>query len=255
LLDVVDEEGGVDSAGRLKLSLPDNAAVCREGVPSLSTEQLREGCELMKGWFGPACEEGKRRIRISAPRWRAQDAFGLAVSFLAWVEGQWDREQDQEPHKSIVPLNVNDLGCADVYTPVHLLYMRLLDDEDGCARDSDVRGKGIGLGIVGVGLDPEEGEQADGEDGRSAHSDSTTLSSRSTLLRFQTQSHFKARKRGHHVREAALGGLSSSSSSSLSSPSQKSYRVEEKSEWTGLRDEWRGVLSYEGLNSLVGVWP
>jgi hypothetical protein len=147
---------------------------------------------------------------------------------------------------------VNDLGCADLHTLIHLLYMRLLD---GCTGDLGSRDKGIGLGIVGVGLGPEDEEKAEREDGRSAHSDSTTMSSRSTLLRLQTQSHFKARKRGYRVRKAVLGGLGvSSSSSSLSSPSQKSYRVEEKSEWTGLRDEWRGVLSYEGLNSLVGVW-
>jgi hypothetical protein len=79
LLDVFEGDGdqeGVDRPGRLKLHLPDNAAVYREGVPSLSPEQVTAGCELMKGWFGPACEEGKRRIRISAPRWRAQDALG-----------------------------------------------------------------------------------------------------------------------------------------------------------------------------------
>jgi hypothetical protein len=87
-------------------------------------------------------------------------------------------------------LNVNDLGCADLHTLIHLLYMRLLD---GCTGDLGSRDKGIGLGIVGVGLGPEDEEQVEGEDGRSAHSDSTTMSSRSTPLDSVT---FQSKKEG-----------------------------------------------------------
>ena len=29
----------------------------------------------------------------------------------------------------------------------------------------------------------------------------------------------------------------------------------DKPVWKGLRDEWRGVLSFEGVQGLVGVWP
>jgi hypothetical protein len=223
----------------------------------------------MKGWMRHG------RIRISVPRWRAQDAFGLAVCFLAWADAEWIGCSSRE-HECIVPLDVNDLTCLEseapqerLFSPLHLLYMRLLDDgDDGGGEEerdrdcSNARGnrKGVsgkvGLGIVGVGLDPpEEGEEEadEREDDRSVHSDSTTGSSRPTLMRTRRGG------LGFHVREAALGGIgletssypSSSSSSSLSSSSSS----EEITEWTGLRDEWRGVLSYEGLNTLVGVWP
>ena len=205
---------------RLELCLPDNAAVCTEGVPSLLPEQVKAGCEFMKGL-------GRTRIRILVPRWRAQDAFGLAVCFLAWAE--------PEEH---VPPKVNDVVGLDSYTSIHQLYMRLLDDGDGGREEDsewDVIGKGkgvvvsekVGLGLIGVDLGPraEEGEE------QSAHSTSTTGSSRPTLVR---------RDSGCH------GGLGVESGKSSSSSSE---------EWTGLRDEWRGVLSYEGLNTLVGVWP
>lgn len=230
---VLVEATGQDEGGeqrRLELCLHDDAAVCREGVPSLLPEQVRAGCEFMKEWIG--CGEGTRRIRISVPRRRAPDAFGLAVCFLVWAE-------DQRGEK-YVPLKVSDVasepGSGEVYTPIHLLYMSLLDDGEGRGeeeREWDLRGKG--KGVSGLGIE----EEAEG--GRSAHSDSTNGSSRPTLVR---------RGRGYHVREPALGRPSDTSSSSSSpSPSIPS------GVWTGLRDEWRGVLSYEGLNTLAGVWP
>ena len=49
----------------------------------------------------------------------------------------------------------------------------------------------------------------------------------------------KGKGRGLHVREAAFGHSLSQS----------------PSPWKGLEDEWRGVLSFEGLNELVGLWP
>ena len=252
LVEAVDFGVDCDSANKVgqqsrRLELKLRANVCREGMPSLLNEQIREGCEFMKGWIGRGFDEGKGKIRISVPRWRAQDAFGLAMCFLAWVE--------EQEHKWIVPLKVNDVVCREsesqsvaqaadmgVYTPIHVLYMRLLDDGsdvDGGAGEQNGKGKGesserVGLGMVGVGLEEECGQ--------SAHSDSTTGSSRPTVVR---------KSGGYHTREAALGGFGSSSSSS-SSWSTSRDRYEQR---RGLRNEWRGVLSYEGLNALVGVWP
>ena len=88
----------------------------------------------------------------------------------------------------------------------------------------------LGLSVLGL-VQTNEGEE------RSAHSDSIVGSS---LVW------------GYHVRESALGGRSSLSSSSSLSPFRDKHDSEE---WTGLRDEWpRDVLFYEGLNT-PGVWP
>lgn len=297
VVEVVDGEGAggerwleeARSRQRLEICLQDNAAVCTEGVPTLSSEQVREGCEFMKRLIEHV--DGKRRIRILVPRWRAPDAFGLALCFLVWFE-ETQRGRGKE---GIVKPKVNDMeietglqsekkGVGSSYDSVHRLYMRLLDDGDGGGREEDFWnfvGQKVGLGIVGVELNGEEEE----DERKSVHSDSTTGCSRPTLVLPKKRSP----GRGFHVREGALGGIgassslsslssssvssrcsatssSSSSSSSIGVYSQESSlrarnrfryqgNLKTRAEWRGLRDEWRGVLSYEGLNRLVGLWP
>jgi len=77
-----------------------------EGTSALSEEQIREGCEFMKGWLDDSSEgvdeedarrtRTRTRIRILSPRNRPEDAFAIGLCYLAWAEKRVQHQQHQQ---------------------------------------------------------------------------------------------------------------------------------------------------------------
>ena len=73
-----------------------------EGTSALSEEQIREGCEFMKGWLDDSSEgvdeedlsRTRTRIRILSPRNRPEDAFAIGLCYLAWAEKCVQHQQE-----------------------------------------------------------------------------------------------------------------------------------------------------------------
>jgi len=304
----------------LKLALSDEKVkASREGVSSLTPAQIVEACEFVRSSLAER-RQGDR-IRILCPRGRPEDAMAIALCYLAWTEVE-NGSSESQSSQTLISFCVNDLEghedssrlddkCATdyslirpdnnthpIYSPIHLLYMRLLDDDDGewCKpgrRTTMTRhhvsttaiAPSSASGLIGLGIAGLDAKAASDESGNAGGTTSTNPNSNSdsaghrrvveeeeesstSLLRGRSLArgtvlfqNGKGKGRVLHIREAALGGggggtggslLSSRSFSPLplSSVSRTQTVV-----WKGLEDEWRGVLSFEGLNELVGVWP
>jgi len=79
-----------------------------EGTSALSEEQIREGCEFIRGWLDDSSEgvdeedvsrprpRTRTRIRILSPRNRPEDAFAIGLCYLAWAEKRVQHQQQQE---------------------------------------------------------------------------------------------------------------------------------------------------------------
>jgi len=359
-----DSDSDNDDDSCLKLPLLGRKAAYKDGIPTLTNAQIRDGCEFMRRWIGKSSlllptvktdsGDTSLMIRILTPRWRPEEAMGLALCYLARAEMEAPRsesekgtarsvvQEDALGHPRVVPFGVNDLDLSlpssetnlevetevnvfsmelpsrgDVivaaddflipdahyaYSSIHHLSMRLLDDDLGewmgrramdevggtkDGRSGAVKlglGLGLGLGILGAQAIREEVQVEGRSDSDTAGSSRQGRSTRSrrrkrgrTLFRYPPQSlldNDKGKEKGLHVREAPFGGREGSLSISETCEGSDVQRASSVGDgigcewekvkqrdwkgrrtWTGMRDEWRGVLSFEGLEGLVGIWP
>ena len=161
--------------------------------------------------------------------------------------GSWDDELDvfNDVDSSLPPK-----FREPRYTPAHALYMHLHDDIDGdvdlerelwdAAEEREAFMGGSGGGGTGVGAGGELEEEQMGITMGPSEAASTT------------KSVFAGARGGHHRRR--LRDLGSDDCERERDGDGDQTRERGGTEYKCMRPEWRGVLSFEGLRRLDGVW-
>ncbi len=135
-VDSSDSDSDNDDECCLKLPLLGGKAAYKDGIPTLTNAHIRDGCDFMKRWIGnsslllPSVEtdsgDTSPMIRILTPRWRPEEAMGLALCYLAWAELEAPRieseahlivQEDASSHPRVVPFGVNDLDLSSLELP------------------------------------------------------------------------------------------------------------------------------------------
>jgi len=295
-----------------------------EGTSALSEEQIKEGCEFLRGWLDDSSEgvdeedisrtrTGTRtRIRILSPRNRPEDAFAIGLCYLAWAEKRMQEEEEEEvinvdPPSPVgplstspfmfsastttttttVPISVPTLSIpvsfpslasalspavtdyrsptsptthgpgaarlrAHAHAPVRPTFMSRTTSVSTARPGGGVppvTAAGLMARMASLGVNDVPGQDEDEANkvlDRKPSLRGLGLGHKLSLSTIDRKAFFRrAKERDARRRERNL----------RRKEREERRGARDKPVWKGLRDEWRGVLSFEGVQGLVGVWP